>query len=141
MFAGLWRLLNGLGGPRQLDSGEWGEAQAERHLAAKGWKILGRRVRNRGREELDLIARDGDVLVFVEVKTRSSEGYGRPIASVDRDKRRLLCRAAARYLARLKNPRVYYRFDVVEVIGSPASGVLELRHVPNAFQMDSRYTI
>lgn len=141
MFAKLWRALRGERGPSHLESGEWGEARAEEYLAAKGWKILGRRVRNGGREEVDLIARDGDVLVFIEVKTRSSERYGRPIESVGRAKRRLLCRAAARYLTKLKNPRVFYRFDVVEVVGSPASGVSQLRHVPNAFQMDSRYTI
>jgi len=141
MFARFLRSLRRLRKPKHLESGEWGEAQAEKHLAAKGWKILGRRVSNRGREEIDLIARDGEILVFVEVKTRSTEGYGRPIESVDRRKKRLLCRAAARYLAGLKNPRVFYRFDVVEVVGSPASGVSDLRHVPNAFQMDRRYTL
>ncbi len=127
--------------PHHLQSGEWGEAQAEKHLASMGWKMLGRRVRCGNREEIDLVARDGKVLVFIEVKTRAGEDYGRPIAAVDRRKRALLCRAAARYLARLENPRVYYRFDVVEVLGSPSSGLVDLRHTPDAFHMDRRYSV
>ena len=127
--------------PAHLESGEWGEAEAEKHLIGKGWEILGRRVRNGNREELDLVARDGEILVFVEVKTRASEKFGRPIESVNRKKKELLCRAAARYLTKLKNPRVYYRFDVVEVLGTPDGGMSDLRHTENAFLMDKRYTI
>lgn len=137
----LWRKLVLSRKVRNVESGEWGERQAEQHLCAKGWKILGRRVRYGSREEIDLVARDDKTLVFVEVKTRSSENFGRPIESVNRRKRQLLCRAAARYLVKLKNPRVYYRFDVVEVVGNPSSGVQDLRHTVNAFQMDPKYTI
>jgi len=141
MIARLWKMISGGSGACQNDSGKWGEEEAEKHLKSKGWKILGRRVRNKGREEIDLVARDGQVLVFVEVKTRAGEAFGRPISSVNSRKRALLCRAAARYLARLKDPRVLFRFDVVEVVGTPATGVSELRHIPNAFQMDRKYTI
>ena len=102
---------------------------------------MGRRVRQGNREEIDVVARDGEVLVFVEVKTRASEAYGRPAASVDRNKRRLLCRAAARYLARMADPRVCYRFDIVEVVGSPRDGVKDVRHIANAFPMDRKYAI
>ena len=135
------RRLLGRKTPRHLVSGEWGEAQAKKCLVGKGWKILGQRVRNGNREEIDIVARDGEVLVFVEVKTRASEAFGRPIDSVNRRKRALLCRAAARYLVKLKNPRVFYRFDVIEVIGGPQCGVEQLRHTENAFPMDRRYTI
>lgn len=137
----LWRKLFVREKADHLKSGEWGEGEAEKHLASKGWKILGRRIRDGSREEIDLIARDGDILVFVEVKTRASESFGRPIESVNRRKRQLLCRAAARYLKKLKNPRVFYRFDVVEVVGSPWDGLSALRHTPNAFPMDRKYTI
>jgi putative endonuclease len=127
--------------PSHIVSGEWGEREAGRHLKSKGWKVLGLRVREANREEIDIVARDGDVLVFVEVKTRASESFGRPIESVDRKKRELLCKAAARYLVKLKDPRIFYRFDVIEVIGTPKEGVSELRHVENAFPMDRRYSI
>lgn len=103
--------------PRHLETGKWGEDIAAGSLKRKGFKILGRRVRVGTRDELDLVARDGDVLVFVEVKTRKSEAYGRPITSVDRKKRHTLSRAAVRYIKRLRNPRICFRFDVVEVIG------------------------
>jgi putative endonuclease len=136
-----WRKLLRAGKPEHIVSGEWGEQQAVELLEGKGWKILGQRVRSGSREEIDIVARSGDLLVFVEVKFRRSEVFGRPIESVNRNKRRLLCRAAARYLVKLKNPRVCYRFDVVEVVGSPGVGVKKICHTENAFPMDRKYSI
>ncbi len=81
-----------------LRAGRWGERQARRMLAAKGYRILGRRVRVGRRGELDIVARNGDTLVFVEVKTRRNEDFGRPIDAVDRAKQRRLSRAALGYL-------------------------------------------
>ena len=135
------RRKTGDGEPRAAQSGRWGEAQAERALRAKGFTILGRRVRIGTRDELDLVARDGAVLVFVEVKTRKSEDFGRPFASVDRDKRRALSRAAVRYLKKLRDPRVPFRFDVVEVVGAPGDAAPAVRHVPNAFPLNRRLTL
>ncbi len=123
------------------DTGRWGEQQAEKHLKGKGYRILGRRVRIAGRDEIDLVARDRDVLVFVEVKTRASERYGRPIAAVDRRKRQVTSRAAMRYIGKLKNPDVIFRFDVVEVIGAPGSPEPLIRHVEEAYPLDRRYVI
>ena len=123
------------------DSGRWGEEMAARLLERAGFKILGRRVRVGTRDELDLVARDGDALVFVEVKTRRTEHFGRPVSAVDRKKRHTMSRAAVRYLAKLKYPRVIFRFDVVEVIGAPGDGAPELRHIRNAFQLDRRYRL
>ncbi|MBN1675574.1 MAG: YraN family protein [Kiritimatiellae bacterium] len=123
------------------DVGEWGEQQAERELKRKGYRILGRRVRVGDRDELDIVARDGDVLVFVEVKTRKSETYGRPIRAVDRKKRRALSRAAVRYLRRLKFPPVDFRFDVVEVVGRVGQSNPFVRHVERAFTLDGRYRL
>ena len=96
-------------------------------------KILARNYRA-GKGELDLVCRDGDCLVFVEVKTRSSEDWGSPSTAVDKEKRRLLSEAALFYLKRLKNPRVSFRFDVVEVVLSKGE-VEKIRHLPNAFQL------
>ena len=123
------------------DTGKWGEREAERHLRRKGYRIVGRRVRIAGRDEIDLVARDGKVLVFVEVKTRASERYGRPIAAVDQHKRRVTSRAAMRYIKKLKKPDVMFRFDVVEVIGTPDSDGSEIRHIEEAYPLDRRYMI
>lgn len=123
------------------DTGEWGEKKAERMLRRKGYRILGRRVRIGRRDEIDLVARDGDVLVFVEVKTRKSESFGRPISAVDRQKRRVLSRAAVRYLGKLRYRPTYIRFDVVEVVGEIGDREAIVRHVENAFTLDPRYTL
>jgi putative endonuclease len=128
--------------PRHLETGEWGEAVAAKVLKRKGFKILGKRVRVGTRDELDLVARDGEVLVFVEVKTRKSEAFGRPISSVDRKKRHTLSRAAVRYIKRLKNPRIYFRFDVVEVVGDmDAETPPTIRHIENAFALQKPYAL
>jgi len=121
------------------DPGLWGEEQAARLLERSGFRILGKRVRVGTRDELDIVARDGESLVFVEVKTRGTEDYGRPASAVDRKKRHTMSRAAVRYLAKLKYPRVFFRFDVVEVVGCPEDGEPELRHIRNAFPLDRRY--
>jgi putative endonuclease len=104
-------------------------------------KIIGRRVRIGGRDEIDIVARDGSTLVFVEVKTRKSEAFGRPAAAVDRRKRQTTSRAAVRYLRKLKSPSVLFRFDVVEVVGIEEDGDPVLRHIENAFPLDSRYSL
>jgi putative endonuclease len=140
MWTRIWRRV--IRKPHHLLVGEWGETVAAEALMKKGFKILGRRVRVGTRDELDLVARDGNVLVFVEVKTRASENFGRPISAVDRDKRHTLSRAAVRYLKRLKDPRVCFRFDVVEVIGE-MDAVLppDVRHTENAFPLEKRYSL
>lgn len=123
------------------DSGLWGEQQAEALLVRSGLLILGRRVRVGRRDEIDLVARDGEELVFIEVKTRASERMGAPISAVNRHKRHTLSRAAVRYLKLLQVRHVRFRFDVVEVIGSPANGVREIRHVKKAFPLDACYRV
>lgn len=125
----------------QRKPGLWGEKQAETYLKKKGYSILGRRVRVGKHDELDLVARDGDTLVFVEVKTRRNEDFGRPASSVDRRKRHHLSRAAVRYLNNLKNPSSYFRFDIIEVIGSENAPAPAVRHIENAFSLDSYYRI
>ena len=122
-----------------LETGKWGESLAEKMLRRKKYRILGRRVHIGVRDEIDLVARDHEVLVFVEVKTRKQEDYGRPITAVDRKKRHALSRAAVRYLKRLKIQPDAFRFDVVEVIGLLGDGHPVLRHIENAFQLDKHY--
>ena len=137
-FLSRWLKRDGL--PAHLASGIWGEGVAERFLKERGYKILGRRVRVGRRDELDLVARRGQVLVFVEVKTRRTTRYGRPIEGVDRAKRLALSRAAIRYMKSLRTKPTRFRFDVVEVVGSPDIDTgPHVRLIENAFPMDKRY--
>jgi putative endonuclease len=126
--------LRGRAQPKHLVRGELGEDLAATHLRKHGYKILVRRYRPKSRRgDIDIVAREGEVLVFVEVKTRSSEDFGRPVDAVGPQKRRHLRRAALDYLRRLGSPRLYFRFDVVEVIldegGKKAKEVRLLRNV------------
>lgn len=119
-----------------LKTGRRGEAQAEKFLKKAGLKIIARNVRV-GYDELDLIATQGETLIFVEVKTRASEDFGRPVAAVNRAKRKKLSRAAMHFLKKRKLRPPYIRFDVVEVIGDKP----EIRHIANAFQLEGGYRI
>jgi len=127
--------------PEHLIRGERGEKLAEAHLRKNGYKILTRRYRPKStRGDIDLVAREKDVLVFIEVKTRSSEEFGRPIDSVNEDKRHHLRRAALDYLRRLGNPKLYFRFDVVEVVlADDGKTAAEIRLVRNVFDLGDKY--
>ena len=127
--------------PLHLITGLWGEAQAAAYLQQHGFRILGKRVRLDARDEIDLLARQDTTLVFVEVKTRRSEEFGRPITAVDRRKRHSLCRAALRYMRKLREPPAAFRFDVVEVIGRPLLCIPLIRHIENAFPLEKRYFV
>ncbi len=129
--------LTGKEKPEHLRRGELGERAAKKHLQQLGLKFLTANFRS-DRGEIDLVFRDGDCLVFVEVKTRSSEDWTRPAAAVNARKRRLLSQTALDYLRLLRNPQAKIRFDIVEVL--LADGVVsEMRHLPNTFPMARPY--
>ena len=123
--------------PEHLRHGELGERAAKKHLQRQGLKFLTANFRSK-RGEIDLVFRDEDCLVFVEVKTRSSEDWTRPAAAVNARKRRLLSQTALDYLRLLKNPPVKIRFDIVEVLLADGQ-VHEVRHLPNTFAMAKPY--
>ena len=123
--------------PVHLQRGQLGERAARKHLRKSGLKFLTANFRS-GRGEIDLVFRDQDCLVFVEVKTRSSEDWTRPAAAVDARKRRLLTQTALDYLKLLRHPKVKIRFDIVEVLLSEGA-VREVRHLPNTFSMSAPY--
>jgi putative endonuclease len=123
--------------PLHLRHGELGERAAKKYLQRGGLKFLTANFRS-PRGEMDLIFRDQDCLVFVEVKTRSSEDWVRPAAAVNAVRRRRLTRTALDYLRLLKNPPVRVRFDIVEVL-LQHSEVHEVRHLPNTFPMERPY--
>ena len=127
--------------PEHLKRGLWGEKVAEQALKGKGYTILGRRVRMGKRGELDLVAKQGETLVFVEVKTRSSERFGRPISAIKSRKEQMVMNAAKCYLLKLKERPRYFRFDVVEVIGREGEGEPVVRHIESAIKITRRYRI
>ena len=103
--------------PKQR-AGAAAEDAAQRHLSAAGCVVLARNARYRD-GELDLVVRERDVVVFVEVRLRSDERFGGALASVDAFKRKRLARAAQRWLAEhCAGPWPVCRFDVVTVDGS-----------------------
>jgi len=105
-------------------------------LKEKKYRILGQRVRVGLRDELDLVCRSPDgVLVFVEVKTRASEDFGRPFSAINARKRKALSRASWNYVKKMRPRPDYFRFDVVEVIGEPEQRKPEIRHIENAFSL------
>ena len=112
--------------------GGQGEADARACLVGKGIKILEMNFR-RPTGEIDLIARDGRVLVFIEVKTRKTERYGRPALAVGLEKQRRIIRAAVWYTSKRQGELPPCRFDVVEVY-APAGGAWSLRHLEGAFE-------
>lgn len=113
-----------------------GEQSAVDALVALGYAILARRYRTRF-GELDIVARDHDTLVFVEVKTRTGEAFGQPEDAVTWHKRRRLARLAEAFLADARLGDVQCRFDVVSVIWREGAGpVVEV--FPNAFDVESR---
>jgi putative endonuclease len=119
--------------PTHLRRGALGERAARTYLQEAGLKFLTANFRS-ARGEIDLVFRDGDCLVFVEVKTRSSENWVRPAAAVNVRKRRLLSQCGLDYLKLLKQPQVKLRFDIVEVLLAEG-GVREVRHLPNTFHL------
>lgn len=122
--------------PEHLRRGRLGEEAARRELERAGLRFLTANFRS-DHGELDLVFRDDECLVFVEVKTRSSEDWVRPAAAVDARKRRALSLTAEDYRRQLRDPRVKWRFDVVEVLLSEGA-VREVRHLVNAFVADVR---
>jgi putative endonuclease len=122
---------------KHLAYGILGERAARRSLKRKGLKFLTANFRT-ARGEIDLIFRDRDCLVFVEVKTRSSEEWQRPAAAVDNTRKGRLTRTGLDYLHLLKNPPVKVRFDIVEVL-LETGAVREIRHLPNCFAMKAPY--
>jgi putative endonuclease len=137
LFAKLKESFAGQAEPEHLRRGKIGERAAKKFLKKQGLKFLAANFRSE-HGEIDLVFRDGDCLVFAEVKTRSSEAWTRPAAAVDARKKKLLSQTALDYLKLLKNPEVKFRFDIVEVLLADGA-VREVRHLPNTFSLSKPY--
>lgn len=99
-----------------IELGDLGEKMARQHLRRMGRKILYSNYRGPKGGELDIVARDGEVLTFIEVKTRKKRAESRPLDAVTLEKQHLIERGARAWLGLLPDNEFLWRFDVVEVI-------------------------
>ena len=111
--------------------GTLGEVRAEQYLVEQGCRILARNAAFPG-AEIDLIAQDGRVIVFVEVKTRRTQRFGRPAAAVDYRKQQKIIQSARWFLRQRHLEGCLCRFDVIEVYR--AGERWQIEHLPGAFE-------
>lgn len=126
--------------PDHIAFGQWGERIAEQFLRRQKFRILYRNFRAPGGGEVDLVCRDKPegTLVFVEVKTRATDEYGRPADAVDYQKQRLVARGAMAWLQLLNFPDIRFRFDIVEVFATDKHHP-EINLIRNAFPLPEYY--
>lgn len=124
----------------RLNIAKIGESLAVKHLKARGYRILAQNYRAR-RGEVDIIARDGEFTVFVEVKTRRSLKFGLPQAAVTLQKQRQISKVALAYLQAQNLMDAPCRFDVIAIHLSPQLELLRLEQIESAFafQPTSRF--
>lgn len=113
--------------------GSEGERLAARYLRRQGFRILARRYRT-ALGEVDLIARDGNCVVFVEVKTRKSSGAGLPYEAVHHAKQEQLTRLALAFLKKHNLLEFPARFDVVAIVWGEDGQEPQITHYRNAFE-------
>lgn len=124
--------------PEHIRRGRRGEKEACRFLRAHGYKVLYRNFKSRGGGEIDIVCRDGDSLVFVEVKTRRGDEFGRPLDAIGRDKQMRVSKGGLAWLRLLDNPDVSFRFDVVEVL-MPNEAQPRCELIRDAFELSQPY--
>lgn len=115
---------------RKENLGNRGEVLAAKFLRRQGYRILERNFRLRS-GEIDIVAKDGDQIVFVEVKTRASDNQEFLRTSVNRGKEKRLLKTASYYLEKQKYQGLVSRFDVVFIVAS--NGGMKIEHVKNVF--------
>ena len=134
------RTFFALGAPKT--SGERGEQHAARWLEKeRGFTVVARNWRDPRdrRREIDLVCRDGDVLVFVEVKARAEGALVPGYFAVDQRKKKVMAQAIHAYLSRLPSPPRTFRFDVVEVVHSANGQPGEVLHFENILLFSKHY--
>ena len=123
-------------GHDRSDLGPRGESLAAQFLEARGYSVLAQNYRAAG-AEIDIVARDGDEIVFVEVKTLRSDQFGDPADRVERRKQRHLSRAAICYVREKRLEEAACRFDVVAII--VGEGEPKINHFRDAFDLHPTY--
>jgi putative endonuclease len=112
--------------------GVYGENLAAGYLADKGYQIIERNFRWGAKGEIDIVARDGETLVFVEVKTRQNYKFGDPLEGITPGKVRQIRRIAEGYLFKKQIHEAECRFDVIGVMAEKGREP-ELKHIKDAF--------
>ena len=122
-------------GPEHLKTGIWGEGLAAAYLREKGYVILERDWHSKHRD-IDIIAQQGEWIVFVEVKTRSNREFADPLRAVNIQKQKNLLRAINHYInyRKFDNP---WRFDVITIVGKKGTTMPEIEHIED-FRLDGR---
>ena len=140
--ATLERVDSETGGIRRLKTseiGDLGEQVAAQFLAARGLRVLWRNFAGIGGGEIDIVLRDGQTLVFCEVKTRTTMKWGRPADAVDAEKRRYLSLGAQKWLKMLGLPKIPFRFDIVEIVLEKGRSP-KINHIRGAFSLSDPFT-
>lgn len=109
--------------------GKFGEEKACEYLKSLGWKILDTNFHYSRYAEIDIVAKDGDAIVFVEVKTRSSTKFGHPFEAVNRNKLLNIFKAGLAYLKSTSEPYKRYRIDIISVLGKDCPEIEHLKDV------------
>ncbi|MFA6715024.1 MAG: YraN family protein [Victivallales bacterium] len=122
---------------KHLKLGAKGEKLAEKLLRGKNYRILCRNYKVKS-GEIDLVAGDGENLVFIEVKTRRATTRSRPAEGLGARQKKRIYHAAQSYLRQIDNPNVIYRFDLIEIILSEFR-IHEVRHWENNFSKPANY--
>jgi putative endonuclease len=117
--------------------GRRGEDAACRFLKKRGYKVLYRNFKHRRGGEIDIVCRDGETLVFIEVKTRANEDLRRPFEDIKPFQIRQISRGAQVWLRMLDNPEIPFRFDVVEVIDGGNETKPHCELIQDAFQLSA----
>lgn len=112
--------------------GQHGEKIAVRHLWKNGYRIIETNYKDKY-GEIDIIAEEGEVLAFIEVKTRTSTDFGQPEQAVDDEKQSHISRAAQNYCALKKVKTRQCRFDVVSILVDPETTKQTIQLIKNAF--------
>jgi len=123
---------------KNIERGIEGEDLAVSVLEKLRYKIVQRNYRTRA-GEIDIVAREGECLVFVEVRTRASIEYGWPQETVIARKQKKLCKAARWYLQKNRIDDVPCRFDVVAIVMNEASGEPQVEVIKSAFRPEKEW--
>lgn len=114
---------------KKSDIGREKELYAAHYLESKGYKVVAKNYRTKF-GEIDIVARQGDILVFIEVRSRKDDYFGKPQESIKRQKREKIVKTAVSFLTIYTEYYSSVRFDVISVVGN------DIEHIENAFWID-----